>query len=1045
VQPGKLKPSPFLNGFDLALVLGVVALGFLLASFAVRNSDFWLHLGTGRLITQGGYEFGRAPFTYAGADRTWVNHAWLFDFVNYEMFTRLGGPALVYAKASFLAIACLLLLGIRRSGSSLWIGVLTVGLALLASAPWLVWQPAFMSIIFLSATLFILFRLSGKRYVAIVLALLFGLWANVDGWFILGPAVTALYLLGEWMRLRAQPTSERDPRVVRNLALGLGVGIVACMLNPHHVGVWQIPTELISRNLHQYLGQEAAFQPLFASLVERGTLDFNGSAGGNPVNAFALLLLIVLNGVSIALNGRRSGWGLLFINAALLGLAIVHAPAMPFYAVTAAAVSALFLGEFGLRLREKTFQPGTLQLLAAGRVVLRMGLLTLGLLALAACYPGWLHPLAEQRRLAWQVEPDEALVRAAERMNQWRTAGQLPPEARSLILDPDLAHYCAWYAPTEKTFFDRRLNLHEPEAEAFVKLRRLLYARPGNPPPPTFELDAFLKEHRITHVAFSSKDTREATDTLTKFLRTRQRDARTVPIWSIWDITGRTAIFGWERQSVLNDEQFHDLTFNPLARAFGKEQTPLADGAVVGLPPKRDWADKYMFPESASSADIAEALLLNQYQQYHFDQRQGRQRAISLTQWLMGRVLHFMGADLTGPPPNVLIRMESDFSAVALLAVRAARRGVAVSPAVAESHLALAQAYNSPAWIGLADDVRERVHVASLQRCLTRLSSEQRVLASRPLLQAAGQLYEAHRQGGQLDLTLEDLKASRALFIALPATDKDQREQEYIRSFDKEIQEREQDVREKESLWRNNAERLPPAERAAQAIKLGLVHKALESVRALTFDELDRIPPPQRYGILFERARLHLLAGQIEEMDAFLNATVERYGEELAKPDFADPRLQLVLFKVDASLILGRFSELEKLLIQQGRELQSKLALHAVQAATAGYALNVARQLGHGPGPALVEYLAVLKSPQSDMALAEFVMGMYQLELLHMRLAMTYLEQANNSAAAFQFEQSIKIGERRAQAEIGVWSFENPGRRQSRNTAKMYLDLLRGN
>src|SRR5262245_29460293 len=38
---------------DVALVALVLGLAFLLAAFPVRNSDFWLHLATGRLIAAG--------------------------------------------------------------------------------------------------------------------------------------------------------------------------------------------------------------------------------------------------------------------------------------------------------------------------------------------------------------------------------------------------------------------------------------------------------------------------------------------------------------------------------------------------------------------------------------------------------------------------------------------------------------------------------------------------------------------------------------------------------------------------------------------------------------------------------------------------------------------------------------------------------------------------------------------------------------------------------------------------------------------------------
>src|SRR6476660_7182006 len=94
-----LRASPFLAGFDWVLAVCVLTLAFLIASFSVRNSDFWMHLASGRLLATGQYEFGKDPFSYVGADRNWVNHAWLFDWLVYQLYKAAGGAGVVVAKA----------------------------------------------------------------------------------------------------------------------------------------------------------------------------------------------------------------------------------------------------------------------------------------------------------------------------------------------------------------------------------------------------------------------------------------------------------------------------------------------------------------------------------------------------------------------------------------------------------------------------------------------------------------------------------------------------------------------------------------------------------------------------------------------------------------------------------------------------------------------------------------------------------------------------------------------------------------------------------
>ncbi len=190
-------------------------LGFVSASFAIRNSDFWMHLGTGRLIAQGNYEFGRAPFTYAGNDRHYTNHSWLFDLGLYSVYSagkENGEAAVVIVKAAAIAVLALLLLLMSRSWQTLWFSVVTVGLALLASAPELLLQPIVGSYVFFGATLFLLVRLGrreGSYQLPIAIAVLFWIWANFDAWFFIGPLTVALFLLGQCLQMRLR-------RFVRN-------------------------------------------------------------------------------------------------------------------------------------------------------------------------------------------------------------------------------------------------------------------------------------------------------------------------------------------------------------------------------------------------------------------------------------------------------------------------------------------------------------------------------------------------------------------------------------------------------------------------------------------------------------------------------------------------------------------------------------------------------------------------------------------------------------------------------------------------------------
>jgi hypothetical protein len=74
-----MKANRWARRLDIALAAGVLVFAFLVASFPVRNSDFWQHLATGRLLSEGEYKFGVDPFSWTTEGIYWANHAWLFD------------------------------------------------------------------------------------------------------------------------------------------------------------------------------------------------------------------------------------------------------------------------------------------------------------------------------------------------------------------------------------------------------------------------------------------------------------------------------------------------------------------------------------------------------------------------------------------------------------------------------------------------------------------------------------------------------------------------------------------------------------------------------------------------------------------------------------------------------------------------------------------------------------------------------------------------------------------------------------------------------
>ena len=561
--PVTQKTSGFFNGFDLLLAVGVVVLGFVSASFAIRNSDFWMHLGTGRLIAQGNYEFGRAPFTYAGNDRHYTNHSWLFDLGLYSVYSagkENGEAAVVIVKAAAIAVLALLLLLMSRSWQTLWFSVVTVGLALLASAPELLLQPIVGSYVFFGATLFLLVRLGrreGSYQLPIAIAVLFWIWANFDAWFFIGPLTVALFLLGQCLQMRFGISSEitSSKSIMHTLTLSLVAGCIACTLTPHHIRVWELPPELVSRELAKSFGKDAELGYLFRSPLDQPRFDVSGDQSGNPVNTGALVLLILLSIICFALNFRKMSFGLVAIWIAMLGLALLRTRAIPFLAIIAAATAAENLGAYAQRWNQAQLSNGSGLPFEFARYGSRVLALFAGVALLIGSWAGWLQPLNEYRRLAWKADIDESLKRTAQEIQRWRTRAEnpLPPEVHGIMMQTDLAHYCAWFAPAEKTFFDGRLSFHAKEAEKFLEVRRYMAPRTQRDPTLTKKfIPDFFHEHSIVYLAQGSPYRTENLNFLAAHWRW---DYRMEPRWINWSFHGRVVVLGWTGQKKLDRQR----------------------------------------------------------------------------------------------------------------------------------------------------------------------------------------------------------------------------------------------------------------------------------------------------------------------------------------------------------------------------------------------------------------------------------------------------------------------------------------------------------
>ncbi len=705
-------------GADFTLAVLTLVLAFLLASFAARNSDIWLHLAAGKRLLAGEYTPGTDPFSYTAADRPWVNHSLLYGAASYLLFNAAGGAALVAAKAAEVALAFGLLIAIRRPGFPLWPWAGVAAVSAVAAAPYLTLRPVVGSVLFLAATLFLTFRVPHRpgswRFPAAVGVLFWG-WAMTDEWFLIGPLALALVLLGEAAQGARAAGTEPDPvgpaPDVPTLAKALGIGVLACTLTPHHVRVWQLPFELVGG------GQELLTDTRFKVLVA-GPLGetYRGSVAlGNSLNGLAFAALFLGGAAALGLGAARLRFShvALWVGFALLSLASIQA--IPFLAVVAVPVIAGQLNGMSAGATLGTWADPRSRLLllssAGGRVV--------ALVAVAAgcalAWPGWLHPTVHQnpafaRRVAWAVEPEPAAVRAAEQLQAWREAGRLPADARGLVASVDLANYLAWFAPAEKVYANARYNHHRPELPGFVAARAGLGLVKTDEGAEPAALPKVLRDAGAEYVAvYAGTAEPLAFGTAVAQLLDEAH-------WSPWHFDGRVGVAGWRESGGAGREAFDALRLDPVARAFGPGVEPVP-GVAARPPAARGFWDAFLRPADPPPPGADEARAWRAYAEV-LALFQNRQQAVNVGFALIDRVTRGAGLVFAARP---VLRPDDarQERAAPLLALRAARRAVHAAPDHPDGYFALELALQDRL-LPIGEAERWAGRVTALRQCLSR-------------------------------------------------------------------------------------------------------------------------------------------------------------------------------------------------------------------------------------------------------------------------------------------------------------------------------------
>jgi hypothetical protein len=925
----------------------VLVLAFLLASFAVRNSDFWLHLATGRLYAHGQFNFGVDPFSYATGNTYWINHSWLYDLLLYGLVMLAGGPesavggaVLVVTKAILLTALTWVLLRIRRPNQSLWAPAVCTAIALVAMSPRLLLQPSLVSYLFLAITLYVLQSprheetprgpTAGKSRSPLagywLLPPLFLLWANLDSWFLLGPATVLLFLLGQalqqfLMPIRTGPDAP-EPRQLGTLALVLVVGVAACLVNPHHYHAFTLPSALSPDMPISAYERDPVFRQMFFSAWND---EYWLLARGFNVAGWAYVALVVAGLASFGLSlfaGWR-WWRLLvwFPFAALAAYQIRH---VGFFAVISAPITALNIqdfvsGQLGL-------WPRTTRLWKTWSIAGRVLALAAGVVLVLAAWPGWLHgkpsDISQSHRVAWSVSVDASLRDAAKQVASWRSSGLLRPEENGFNYSPDFSNYAAWFCvddtgqPRQKGFCDYRVQFFpEKIARAYVDIRDAL--RSGSSQPTDFITGGVrwqdeFREHNITHVIVNRSDL--------SFPLVWGQMLQNWDQWALLSIgDGRTCIFRW------NDPQKRTAAppsplkrFDPNPLAFGAHPRRAPDEGPGRGPEPPDLLSRFLYgPPPLGLAEEEAARYLEYFELVGRDWTYPFLTASEFGIWtgVVGNNLCSPALATTAGPGTLALtsavirshhpaepnRHPAEFhlffrykdagpAGAPLLAVRAAREAIKVSPNDYQPYLTLARAYETiwaaqeQQWISRPQntpDLLPRQRMRQIQ-IVTALENSLKLPPTNP--DAHLKLFRVYTQNRCMDLGLDHLRECYKtvnLAGARPGESPDD-----FRTRRDELQRLLKNVETQVAKLRNEydteAVNRPLMEKLGIALRSGLGKKALELLLDADLSQMDeqeaRSVAGSQLFLLLSMGRTDDVRARLEpELKALLGTNYEWY------------------------------------------------------------------------------------------------------------------------------------------------------------------------
>lgn len=275
-----------LFGFPTVVVFCLARLILAMVPRSMADPDIWWHLRNAELFLTRGSWMRADQFSFTAPDAPWINHEWLAE-LPFLLGWRLAGGNGVFCVSALVIeaiFAGVLWLAWRASRSLFTATLVTVGAAFLATVSFGP-RTLLFGWLCLVAELVLLELFLDRPRAVLGLPLLFALWVNLHGSWLIGLVVFGAFAVTGHLRLRfaggpAQIGSARfSPQHTRMLGLAAVLILPALCLNPYGWRLVRYPFDFAFRQTLNV-----------ANVQEWHSLDLHSLRGRIVIAAIVLLV-----------------------------------------------------------------------------------------------------------------------------------------------------------------------------------------------------------------------------------------------------------------------------------------------------------------------------------------------------------------------------------------------------------------------------------------------------------------------------------------------------------------------------------------------------------------------------------------------------------------------------------------------------------------------------------------------------------------------------------------------------------------------------------